>query len=125
MNDFLVALAISLGGEFLLSIVDSQIVNAQAQASCASLGGAWQWGQESPSVLNLGGLIRFGTCSKSAAAGPVTPISIPTPSPGVPGPVILFGPPVAAIAVTRSFPGVLGAAAGGVTFFLIGLSGIH
>lgn len=102
MNDFLIGLGVAIGGSFLTSNLDNANTTKQQQASCASLGGTWQ----------------VDSCVKSGQ-----PIATAY---TMYGPAIDLGIPLAAaILLTRSLPGGLGAAVGIAGMFLVGISGIH
>jgi hypothetical protein len=110
MNDFILSLAVTVGGIFMMDRMDENSANSQQQASCGALSGTWS------SVIQEGA--TTGTCTKAGQ-----PIATAYTMWGAP---VDFGVPMAAgILLTRSLPGLLGAVVGAIGMFLLGISEIH
>jgi len=101
MNDFLLALGITVAGSLILGKVESSQVAAEQQASCASEGGTWQASSEQ--------------CLQGS-----TPINTQY---TMWNPLVTFGTPaIGGWLLTRSLAGGIGAAVGVVGVFLAAFS---
>lgn len=106
MNDFLLALAVAAGGSLVMGQIDTAHATSQQQSSCSTEGGTWQV---------IGGA---GQCYKSGQ-----PINTQYTEFGA---VVDLGVPlVAAIALTRSGSGFLGALLGVAAVFVVAIGQIH
>jgi len=114
MNDFIIALGVTAGGSFLLNHMDGLQATASQQASCKTQGGTWGGpvGQTTaaapnPNICNINGQ---PVNSSYTMWGPVVDLGIPI---------------VAAILLTRSLGGTLGAGVGAAAMFFLAISQIH